>query len=138
MAARAELVETVIRPALEQGRDVVCDRFVTSTYVYQGRAGGLDRVSIRHAALAACGDVIPDWTGVLDVPFEVSLKRRESTADRIEARSKEYFDRVRSGFLEEAKLDPERFSVIDCGRSADEAFELVVREVSRVVDADRS
>lgn len=113
MASRSQLVDQTIRPALESGAIVVCDRFLLSTIVYQGHAGGLDPEMIRTIGLAAVGGLRPDWTGVLDLPAEVAGARRAGPADRIERRSIDYHRRVREGFLSEARRDPDRVAVFD-------------------------
>lgn len=120
MASRAELVHEVIRPALESGSIVLSDRFVTANVVYQGYAGGLDPTALRHVGMFSAEGLQPDVTIILDLPLDIAFARRGRAADRMESRGREYFERVRSGFLEEAKRVPERFAVIDATPSVDE------------------
>jgi dTMP kinase len=121
MASRAELVAEVIRPALAEGRIVICDRFLLANVVYQGHAGGLDPDELWRVGRFAMRGVEPDCTFILDLPLEASFARRKVSADRMESRGIEYFTRVRAGFLAEAHLRPDRFTVVD----ATEPVELV-------------
>ena len=117
-AARADHIERTIKPALEAGQWVICDRFTDSTYVYQGVARGLARETIRRIeAIAAC-DFKPDLTLVLDLPIEEGLKRardRGQHEDRFEKFDIKFHDKLRQAFLELAKRTPERCVVIDAG-----------------------
>jgi dTMP kinase len=119
-AARAEHVARTIRPALDAGIWVVCDRFVDSTMVYQGAGQGADRAAI--AALGAMIGLRPDLTLVLDVSVETSLARlagRGAAADRYERLGADFFTAIRDGFLGVARDDPGRCTLIDA--EADEA-----------------
>jgi dTMP kinase len=112
-AARAEHVESTIRPALAAGTWVICDRFFDSTMVYQGHALGGDRAAI--AALSAMLGLMPDLTLVLDVDVATSVARmraRGTAADRYERLGEAFFARVREGFLEVAAAEPGRCAVI--------------------------
>jgi dTMP kinase len=113
MASRAQLVDEVIRPALAAGQVVVSDRFLLANVVYQGHAGGLDPQRIWDIGQTATGGLLPDLTLVLDLPVEISLQRRKTTADRLESRDLDFHRRVRDGFLTEARLRPDRIRVID-------------------------
>ena len=123
MAARAQLVDEVIRPALETGKVVLCDRFLLSTIVYQGYAGGVPLSSILDVGRIAVDGVMPDIGFVLDLPYEIGLARMRATrgtADRMEAKGEVYHRRVRDGFLAQAALEPERYHVVDASRSIEE------------------
>jgi dTMP kinase len=120
MASRAELVEQVIRPALKRGDVVVSDRYVLANVVYQAHAGGLNTADLWSIGQFCTGDLEPDLTFVLDVPYEVAVERRGSRQDRVESRGQAYFDRVRAGFLYEAKRRPNKYSVIDATGTLDE------------------
>lgn len=135
MASRAELVDEVIRPALDRGDIVIADRFLLSTVVYQGHAGGLPVADIWSVGLVATRRTLPDWIGVLDAPWEVSLARRTRPADRIESRGKEFFEKVRRGFLSEAAADPNRIRLIDAAPGPDAVEHAIRMEVSRVLAA---
>jgi dTMP kinase len=116
MASRAQLVEEVIRPALQAGKIVVCDRYLLANIVYQGHAGGLDPAEIRHVGEVAVGGIMPDLTFVFDVPLEVALRRMNRELDRMESQGAEFLKRVRDGFLKEVEAYPAPCVVIDaCG-----------------------
>jgi dTMP kinase len=113
MASRAELVDKIIRPALEAGQVVVSDRFVAANVVYQGHAHSLAPEDLWSIGKFATGGILPDLTLILDLPVEQAAARRGRSADRMESRGLEYLDRVRRGFLTEAQLQPDRFCVVD-------------------------
>lgn len=114
LADRADHVDSTVRPALLRGDVVLCDRFADSTLVYQGYARGLDLDRIRNLNSVATGGLVPDLTLLLDLPAEAGLARLVSR-DRLDAEPTEFHQRVRDGFLEEAKLDPARWRIIDAG-----------------------
>jgi dTMP kinase len=119
MVSRAELIEKIIRPSLANGTVIICDRFLLANVVYQGHAGGLDPEELwRIGHFATCG-LEPDITYVLDMPIELAQTRRKSVADRLEARDRAYHDRVREGFLYEARLQPEKIEVVDASGPVD-------------------
>jgi dTMP kinase len=135
-AARADHVETLIRPALDAGRTVVCDRFHDSTRVYQGLAG-VDSDLIELLERVAVGSIVPDLTIVLDVPVEIGIarareRRGEEEADRFEAEGPEVHRRRRDAFLELAQREPQRCVVVDGSRAVDE----IAKEIAFIV-ADR-
>jgi dTMP kinase len=132
-ASRAELVQRIIRPALADGRTVLVDRFVLSTIVYQGHGNGHSRETILRLHQLANDGLMPDWTGVLDVPLEVSVARRCDRADRIESRPQDYQGRVREGFRAEAAALGSAATLIDATPSADLVHAAITREVSRVL-----
>lgn len=134
-ASRAQLLAEVVRPALAQGRVVLCDRYEIATFSYQGHAGGVDLDRLRAAAVLATGGLQPHWTCVFDVDPEVAASRRSAPADRIESRSLDYHRQVREGFLAEAARTPERVVVLDASRSVEEVHAEVVKEVERVLAA---
>jgi dTMP kinase len=135
MASRAQLVAEVIRPALEAGRFVVCDRFLLANVVYQGYAGGLDVDRLWDIGRLSTGGLEPDLTIVLDLPLEVALSRRNRAPDRLESRAREYHQRVREGFLSEARRRPDRIVVVDAGPPAEVVHERIREEVWRVLEA---
>jgi dTMP kinase len=126
MAARAQLVEEVIRPALAAGRTVVCDRFLLANIVYQGHAGGLDPEEIRRVGQVATGGIAPKLTFLLDMPAEEAARRMQRAPDRMERQGLEYLTRVRDGFLREAAGTAEKIVVIDAARDPD-AVEAAIR-----------
>jgi dTMP kinase len=113
MASRAQLTAEVIRPALEAGRTVVADRYLLANVVYQGHAGGFDPKLLWEIGRLATGGLMPDLTIVLDLPAEVAISRRAEPADRVESRDLAYHQRVREGFLAEARRHPDTIQVVD-------------------------
>ncbi len=113
MASRAQLVASVIRPALAAGKVVLSDRFLLANVAYQGHAGGLDPEQLWQVGRFATGGLEPDLTLVLDLPVEQAQVRRGRPADRIESRGQAYHERVRQGFLTEAQRRPDRIRVVD-------------------------
>lgn len=127
-AARAQHVDEVIRPALQQGQLVLCDRYTDATLAYQGYGRGLDLDLIEELNVLACGDCRPDLTLVLDMSHETGLRRAlqrnsaENTAheSRFEQEALEFHQRVRDGYLALAQKAPERMRIIDASGSSDE------------------
>ena len=113
-ASRSQLLSEKIIPLTKDGYFVICDRFNDSTIAYQGYGKNID-VNYLHALSEYCiNDFNPELTFFLDIPVDLSIKRREmEIGDRIESRGKNYLDRVRSGFLEIADKNPQRFVIID-------------------------
>lgn len=116
MAARAQLVEEVIRPALASGKFVLCDRFLVANIVYQAHAGGLAADQVRAVGEIAVAGIMPDLVLILDLPPEVAAGRINRPLDRMEMQGAEFTRRVRAGFLSEAARDPGRLRVIDASR----------------------
>jgi dTMP kinase len=102
MTARTQMVEEVIRPALDAGKTVVCDRFLLANVVYQGHAGGLDVEMLWQVGQIAVGGLLPDLTIVLDMPAASAAGRIERELDRMEKQGADFHARVRQGFLTEA------------------------------------
>lgn len=136
MASRAQLVEEVVRPALEAGKVVVSDRFILANMVYQGFAGGLDVAEVRRVGEAATGGLWPDLTVVLDVPTEVATDRVGGPRDRIEDRGLDQRRRVREGFLEAAGAYPAPLVIIDGTADVEAVAERVRGEVARALAID--
>ncbi len=129
-AARADHIAAVIRPALEAGAWVICDRFSDSTRVYQGAAGRLDQTVIDRLETLVVGATQPDLTLVLDLPPELGLARARSRGagtDGYEARDLAYHERLRAGFLALASRSGDRMCVVD-GRQSIDAIAAAVRE----------
>ena len=138
LAARAQLVKNVIRPALEAGKWVVSDRFSDSTLAYQGYGRGLPLDELRRMNDFACEGLKPDLTLLLDVTpqtAEARMRGREAAtntvADRIETAGDEFHARLRSGFAELAKAEPDRIVTIDANGSPDEVWEDVWKSMRR-------
>ncbi len=120
MAARAQMVDEVIQPALAAGKTVVADRYLLANVVYQGHAGGLNVDELWRVGQLATRGVMPELTFVLDLPPASAAARITRPLDRMEMRGEEYRERLRGGYLLEAAREPEKIALIDAGRSIDE------------------
>ncbi|MBI2192307.1 MAG: dTMP kinase [Planctomycetes bacterium] len=119
MACRAQLVEERLAPAMDRGEVVLCDRFLSSSVVYQGIAGGLGMEEVIRVGEFCVGGVRPDLTVILDVDVETGTARRGARkADRVEAQAREYQEEVRLGFLALARSQPDRVRVVDARADA--------------------
>jgi dTMP kinase len=130
VAARAQLTATVLRPALEAGRIVLCDRFGDSTLAYQGGGRGIDHELLAGWNRAATGGLVPVLTLLFDVPVPVGLERRHGAAgapNRLDREPAEFHERVRARYLELAKAEPGRWRVVD-GTVAEDELEARVWE----------
>lgn len=132
MAARAQLVEEVVRPALECGQTVVSDRYVLSNLVYQGYAGGVDLETIRQIGQVATHGIRPELVFVLDMPPAAAAGRIDRQLDRMESQGDAFQSRLRAGFLAEAARDPRRIVVIDAARAV-EAVQADIRAAAQAV-----
>ena len=156
MASRAQLVAQEIRPALERGACVLCDRYISSTIAYQG-AGGADVAAIRSVGDVAVGGLWPALTIILDLPADVGLARvgkrgtpgtfeqppagaaNDSTPageantnmDRMELKGLEFHRRVRQGFLAQAAAQPDRFAVVDATCEPGQVHKAIVESVAK-------
>jgi dTMP kinase len=119
MAARAQLVDEIIRPALAAGKVVVSDRFLLSNVVYQGHAGGLDVETLWRVGEIATGGIVPDLTFLLDMPIAGAAARINRQLDRLEQRSPEYRQHLRDGFLAEAAKPRRQIVVIPANQPVD-------------------
>jgi dTMP kinase len=132
MASRAQLIEESIRPALDRGRIVVCERWVTSTVCYQGYAGGLDPDSIWELSGIATGGLVPDVALILDVDADRGIERISGEPDLVESRSRDFHRRVRAGFLEIAAAGRQNARLIPPG-SLSEVTEAIGKAVDEVL-----
>lgn len=130
-AARSEHIGRVIRPALDAGRYVVCDRFTDATYAYQGGGRGVPDDRIAALENWVQGDLRPGRTILLDAPVQVALERARGrgAADRFEREAAAFFERARSVYLERARAEPDRFRVIDASGPEKEVRERVLAAV---------
>ncbi len=138
LAARAQVVSQVIRPALARGEWVLCDRFADSTFAYQGYGRGVDVGLLRNLNDFATESLVPDLTILLDVPLEVSRARlmerqaaTDTVADRIEQAGVMFHRRLREGFLKLARAEPERFVTIDSSGDRADVSAAVIAAVRR-------
>lgn len=134
-AARNDHVEEVIRPALESGAIVLCDRFIDSSRVYQGVTGNLEPDFIEALQRIAINGVVPDCTLILDLPAEVGLKRArkrsaENAPDRFEREEIETHEKRREAYLEIAEAEPERCRVVNAERPEEE----IAQEIFAIVE----
>jgi len=134
-AARQMHVETLIKPSLEDGKIVICDRFTDSTIAYQGYGHGFDLPTIRGVEQLSLGNFKPDLTFILDLPVTDGLSRslkqkdvsqgKENTEDRFEKLKQDFHEKLRQGFLTIAVNEPERCVVVDATQSADAVFDCI-------------
>ena len=139
LAARAQLVRKVIRPALERGAWVISDRFSDSTFAYQGYGRGIDLKLLETANGFACDNLKPDLTLLLDVSPEIArvrMRGREAAtateADRIERAGEDFHRRLREGFLELARREEDRIVIINANGSVEEVWNEVWKSLKRI------
>lgn len=132
-AARSQLVAERVKPALDAGRLVLCDRFYDSTTAYQGAGRGFSLDLLQMLNSTAASGLVPDVTFVLDFPVEAGLERaaNHKAADRLEREEVAFHERVRLGYLQLAKEEPARVKVID----ASGPVETIAEEIRRLVEA---
>lgn len=131
-AARADHVAKVIRPALEAGTSVICDRFTDATFAYQGAGHGVPADLIARLADAAHGGLSPDRTLVFDCPYDVARQRLNRTGralDRFEREDAAFHERVRQAYLRLAQAEPSRMRMIDASRD----FETVRQSIQQAL-----
>jgi len=137
-AARFQNVREIILPALERGQVVLCDRFTDSSLAYQSYGRGLDLEMVRRLNILATGGLQPALTLLLDAPPETGLSRarhREDQPDAIGAESVEFHTRVREGFLELAKAEPDRIIIIDATQPVDDVTETALKAIRPLLPA---
>ena len=134
MSARAQMMAEFILPALNAGKVVVCDRFVSSTLAYQLGGDGLTADEIRSVADVAIRGRWPDLTILLDMPPSASLARVKRAKDRIEQRSMEYHEQVRRNYLSQAQADPARYRRISAEASREQVHAEIMRLVMELAD----
>jgi dTMP kinase len=142
MADRAQHLNELIRPALQSGKTVVCDRYFDATLVYQGFARGLSIELIGQLHQLLFDDLKPDVTLLLDLSPQVGLKRawrqlnngqRSGDESRFEAEAVAFHEKVRAGYLELARLEPDRFRIIDADQTQDQVFAAMRKVVSSLL-----
>lgn len=140
LASRAQVVERVIRPALESGTWVLCDRFADSTFAYQGFGRGLDLAELKRLNAFATGGLAPDRTILLDVSAATAaarLRAREkathTSADRMENAGGDFHARLKDGFLRLAAAEPERFSLISADGGVEEVAESIWNSIQPIL-----
>jgi dTMP kinase len=140
LAARAQHIEELIKPALAEGKIVLCDRFNDSTVAYQGVARGLGREPVQDLCELVCDHVTPDLTFFIDVDPKVGIARTKRShkenakageVDRIEAEKLEFHQKVRGGLQELAKLYPDRIYTIDGAGSINSVFHAALKQIEK-------
>lgn len=131
MAARCQLVEERIRPALAEGKVVICDRYLLANVVYQSVGGGESAEMLWELGQLATQGVRPDLTLLLDLPAEIAMARLDRPADRMESRGLEYLTQVRRGFLEHVQRAGNRYAVIDASEDIEAMHQQIVNEVEK-------
>lgn len=136
-AARAQHLEDLIRPALERGETVLCDRFTDATWAYQGGGRGLPAEPIATLEKLVHGDLQPDLTLLLDLPVVVGLERaaRRGASDRFESETVAFFERVRGAYLDRAGRFPDRFEIIDANDDAETVWSRIERTLEQRLSA---
>ena len=132
-ASRAEHLDKVVRPALNDGKVVLLDRYYDSSFVYQGYAGGLKLDDIAQVTKFAIDEAEPDLTFILDINYEEGLKRKAKdqnlqNLDRIELKGKQFHCKVREGYLKLAKVFKNRIVVIDAEQPVDKVFKDIIKQ----------
>ncbi len=133
LADRAQHMDVIVRPAVEKGKIVLCDRHTDSTVAYQGYGRGIDIERINALNNIATGGDKPDLTFVFDIDADTSMQRVGSEKDRMESAGVEFFNRVRHGYLEIAHNEPQRVKVIDASKSIEEIHKDVVNLFRKVI-----
>lgn len=131
LADRAQNVDIIVNPAIEQGKIVLCDRHTDSSVAYQGYGRGLDIKQINDLNNLATNNKKPDLTLVFDVDIETSMKRVGNEKDRMESAGNDFFNRVRQGYLELAKQEPDRIKVINATKSIQEVHKDVLNVINQ-------
>jgi dTMP kinase len=127
MADRAQSVHEIIKPALDSSSVVICDRYADSSIAYQGYGRGLDIDFINYLNSSICKNVVPSITFLLDIDPEIGLAR-QTTITRMEGEALMFHNRVREGYLEIAKQNPNRFRLIDANSTIDSIAEQIWSE----------
>ena len=133
-ASRAQLVNEVIKPNLQSGKVIICDRYADSTTAYQSYGRGLDLNIVKAVNEAAMQEVQPDLTILLDMSVEAGLARKKGEKrDRFEQEDIAFHRRVRQGYLELAEAEPDKWLVIDAAQSRDRIAEIIWQKVSQLL-----
>ena len=143
MADRSQHIDELIRPCLQAGKTVICDRYYDATVVYQGFARGLNIELIQQLHQILFDDLKPDVTLLLDLAPQVGLERawqqlnngqRSGLESRFEAETVAFHEKVRAGYLELARLEPGRFRIVDAAQSQDQVFTAICEIVSSILE----
>lgn len=132
LADRAQHIDMIVNPAVEAGKIVLCDRHTDSSLAYQGYGRGLPVDRIKKLNDIAVNGRIPDLTLIFDIDIETSMSRVGSEKDRMESAGMEFFNRVRNGYLEIAKQEPQRVKVIDASKSIEQIHRDVIQIIEKI------
>lgn len=133
LADRAQHIDTIVKPAIDAGKIVLCDRHIDSTAAYQGYGRGLDLEQINYLNNIATSGLKPDLTLLFDVDIETSMARVGKNKDRMESAGIEFQEKVRRGYLELAKKEPERIKVFDSGKTIEQLHQEVLGTIAPLV-----
>ena len=133
LADRAQHIDCVIKPAITNGVIVLCDRHTDSTIAYQGYGRGVDINKLKELNEIAVNGLKPDLTFVFDIDAKTSMARVGNEKDRMESAGIEFFEKVRKGYLEISKQEPERVKVIDSTKSIEEIHKKVLELIKNVI-----
>ncbi len=135
-AARAQHIRHVIKPALERGDWVLCDRFTDATYAYQGGGRGMSMEKIAWLERMVQGDLRPDLTLLLDAPVKIGMQRarNRSIPDRFEQEKQQFFEKVRQTYLDLAEQQQQRFAVIDASQSLEIVQQTIKMRIEQLID----
>jgi dTMP kinase len=136
LAARAQHVRETVKPAIDRGEIVLCDRFEQATFAYQGYGRGLNLDTLRAVNGYATGGVSPDITFIFDIPVPLSMERLSKIGkgkDRIESAGPQFFERVRKGYLEAAAANPEKIKLLDGAKGVGELSEEVLGIILKTI-----
>ena len=133
MASRCEMVETILRPALADGKTVVSDRFLLANVVYQSVGGKVSPDLLWQMGRLANGGVVPDLTILLDMPAQRSMERIGNETDRMESRGVDYMEAVRQGFLEQLPHSSQSSAIIDADQSPEDVSHELLASVAKVL-----
>jgi dTMP kinase len=141
LADRAQHVQEVVKPALAKGKVVLCDRYVDSTLAYQGGGRGFDMEMLNRMNQLATGGLKPDVTLLLDLPIELGLKRvsgRGKGKDRMEQEALAFHERVRQVFLNVARKDKKRVSILDASQTQEQVYQQMLEKLIHRLPAPQS
>lgn len=136
-AARYQHIYQLIQSTMSKGIWVLCDRFTDATYAYQGGGGGIDRERIRLLESWVQDDFRPDVTFYLDAPVDIArtrVKTRADTPNRLDHKSSDFYEKVRSSYLIQAKAYPDRFIIIDASQTIERVFERICLYINELAD----
>ena len=133
LADRAQHIDKIVNPAVEEGKIVLCDRHTDSTIAYQGYGRGVDINQLNMLNAIATDGKKPDLTFVFDIDVETSMSRVGAEMDRMESSGIEFFNKVRNGYLDIAKNEPDRVKVINANRTVTDISKEVVSIISDII-----